>query len=283
MIYSHFVCSTSTNPISKTVNRRKMMNVKATWLVMVAGALCLATSLSLSAQVKTDVDTAAGKATVTSTTVSGTIIYVNGRDLVIKMDDGSLRHLTNVSPTATAMVDGKPITIKDAKVGMRLTKTVTTTTIPKTITTTQTVTGKVWYVNPPTTVILTLDNHTNQEFKVPQGQMFNINGKDVSVFHLKKGMIVSVTKIVEVPQVDIDKQQKLTGSMPPPPPPPPANQPIAMATLPPVPTPDVTEAAPAPAPAPALPKTGSELPLIGLLGFVSLAASFGVRAARRSS
>ncbi len=260
------------------------MNVKATWLVMVAGAVCLATSLSVSAQVKTDVDTAAGKASVHTTTVSGTVTYVNGNELIIKMDDGTLRHLTNVSPTQTAMVDGKTITIKDVKVGMRLSKTVTTTTIPKTITTTQTVTGKVWFVNPPTMVILTLDNNTNQEFKVPAGQMFNINGKDVSVFHLKKGMIVSVTKIVEVPQIDIEKQQKVTGSMPPPPPPPPANQPIAVATKAPTPVPAAAEPAPAPAaaPAPALPKTGSELPLIGLLGFASMAASFGLRALRRT-
>jgi LPXTG-motif cell wall-anchored protein len=254
------------------------MNRKKRWtqvlLTLAAGTICLAFALSLSAQVQTETSTTHQTPSVSSQTVGGTIVYVNGNDLIIKMDDGTLRHLTNVSPTATAVVDGKQITVKDAKVGMHLTKTITTTTTPKTITTTQSVTGKVWHISPPNSVILTLADGTNQQFKIPKDQKFNVDGQMVDAWGLKKGMMVSATRIVEVPETVVTQQAKITGTMPPPPPPPPADQPILVA---------VAEPAPAPAPAEApaaLPKTGSSLPLIGLLGFLSLAASFGVRAVR---
>ncbi len=113
--------------------------------------------------------------------------------------------------------------------------------------------------------------------------MFIINGQMVSAFGLKKGMTVSATKIVEVPETVVTQKRLLAGQMPPPPPPPP-DQPVLIAVLVPVPVPAAAPApAPAPeAPAPSLPKTGSSLPLIGLLGLLLMGASFGLRSFRRS-
>jgi LPXTG-motif cell wall-anchored protein len=144
-------------------------------------------------------------------------------------------------------------------------------TTPKVITTTQTVTGKVWHVNPPLNVILTMDDGTNQSFKIPNGQKFMVNGKETDAFGLKKGMMVSATKVVEEPITEVEHQAKLTGRMPPPPPPPAADQPILIAVITPAPA-----AAPEAAPA-ALPKTGSQLPLIGLFGLLLLAGSGMIR------
>jgi len=251
------------------------MNRATRWtqvLLLTVGVDCLA--VSVSAQVETTTQTTNGAPTVTSQSASGTIVYLNGNDVIIKMDDGSLRHFSNVSPTTTAMVDGKPITIKDAKVGMHVTKTITTTTTPQTVTTTKTVTGKVFNINPPISVILTMDNGKNQQFKIPKGQTFNVNGQTVDAWGLKKGMLVSATQVTEEPVTVVQQQAKLTGSMPPPPPPPPADQPILVAVM-------VPPPAPAPAAAPAaLPKTGSEIPLIGLLGLLSVALSLGLKAVR---
>ena len=244
-------------------------------LRVTAGTICLAFALSLSAQVQTDTTTTSQTPTVTTKTVGGTIVYVSGNDLILKMDDGTLRHFTNVSPTQTAIVDGKPITIKDAKVGMHLTKTITTTTTPKTITTTQSVTGTVWQVSPPNSVILTLDDGKNQQFKIPKDQKFNVDGQITDAWGLRQGMKISATRIVEAPETVVTQQAKITGTLPPPPPPPPPDQPILVAVVVPVPV-----AAPAEAPPAALPKTGSSLPLIGMLGFLSLAASLGLRAVR---
>jgi LPXTG-motif cell wall-anchored protein len=152
---------------------------------------------------------------------------------------------------------------------------VTVTTTPKVVTTVQTVTGKVWHINPPGTVILRLEDGTNQQFKIPKGQKFMVNGQETDAWGLRKGMNVSATKIVEVPETEVQHQQQVTGSAPPPPPAPAPDAPILVAS-----------AAPAPAPAQAeapaeLPATGSSIPLMGLLGGFLVLSSFGMRLARR--
>ena len=98
---------------------------------------------------------------------------------------------------------------------MMLQRTIITTTTPMVVTTIQTVTGKVWHVNPPLSVILTLEDNTNQEFKIPKDQKFNVDGQMVDAFALRKGMKVSATKIVEVPSVVSSTQQRVTGRTPP--------------------------------------------------------------------
>jgi LPXTG-motif cell wall-anchored protein len=158
---------------------------------------------------------------------------------------------------------------------MKLERTITVTTTPQVITTVQTVTGKVWHVTPPSSVILTLEDGTNQQFKIPKGQKFMVDGQETDAWGLKKGMKVSATKVVEQPATAVEHEKQLTGSMPPPPPPPPADAPILIA-----------QTAPAPAPAAAqapaeLPKTASEMPLIGLLGFLSLLSSIGLGKIRK--
>jgi LPXTG-motif cell wall-anchored protein len=129
---------------------------------------------------------------------------------------------------------------------------------------------------PPTSVILTLEDGKNQQFKIPKNQKFNVDGQMVDAWGLKKGMKISATKVVEVPETVVAQQRKVTGSSPPPPPPPPADVPVLVAEEVTVPV-EVAQAAPA-----ELPKTGSELPLIGLLGLLSLATSLGLRTARKS-
>jgi hypothetical protein len=190
------------------------------------------------------------------------------------MADGSIRHVANVPDSARVTVDGQQLGIHDLKPGMKLQRTITTTETPKVIKTVKSVKGTVWNVMPPSSVILTMENGKNQQFKIPSGQKFDVDGQMVDAWGLKKGMRVSATKVVEVPATDIDKEVKLTGKMPPPPPPPPPDVPILVVEE------IVVPVEVAAAPAPALPKTGSPLPLLGLLGFLSLASSLGLRAFR---
>ena len=248
-----------------------------TAMILAVGAIGLA--FTAIAQVQTSASSSSGAATHQVQVINATVVAVSGNDLVVKMEDGSLKHIANVPESARVTVDGKELGIHDLQPGMHLQKTVTTTTTPKIITTTQSVTGKVWFVNPPLSVILTLEDGKNQEFKIPKGQKFNVNGQMVDAWGLKKGMTVSATKVVEQPETVVTQQAKLTGKMPPPPPPPPADQPILVAVMVPVPAP---AAAPAPAaPAPEMPKTGSELPLTALFGLLSLAGSAGTRLYRK--
>jgi hypothetical protein len=254
------------------------MNAKTrwtnTWLVLVVAGVWLAFTLSMTAQVKSSTSETSHEAAVETSVARGEVVHVSGNDLVVKMEDGTLKHINNVPESARATVDGKEIGIHDIKVGMKLEKTITTTTTPKTITTVQTVTGKVWHVNPPTSVILSLEDGTNQKFNIPKDQKFDVDGQTVDAWGLKKGMKISATKIVEKPVTEVEQDAKVSGQMPPPPPAPPADAPILVAV-----------AAPAPAPAPAapaeLPKTGSPLALIGLLGTLSTAASVGLRVIRK--
>lgn len=245
-------------------------------LMLVVGVICFAFATSLRAQVTTESNTTSGQSTQQVTVERGEVVLVRGNDLVVKMEDGTLRHFPNVPESARATVDGRQLGIHDLKPGMKLERTITVTSTPKTITTVQTVTGKVWHVTPPSSVILTLEDGTNQQFTIPKDQKFNVDGQETDAFGLKKGMKISATKIVEVPEVHVQHEQRVSGSMPPPPPAPPVDAPILIAKAAPLPAP-VASAAPA-----ELPKTGSMLPLIGLLGSLLLFSSVGLGIFRKA-
>jgi len=221
------------------------MKLGADWiktgLSLAIGTLGLAFVVQTGAQVQTTTRTTAGESRYNVTVNRGEVYAVDGNDLIVKMEDGTFRHFPNVPESARATVDGKQIGIHDLKPGMKLQRTITTTTTPMIVTTIQTVTGKVWHVNPPRSVILTLEDNTNQEFKIPKDQKFNVDGQMVDAFALRKGMKVSATKIVEVPSVVSSEQQSVTGTTPQKGAPPKqvATKPQpATGTIPPSPTPD---------------------------------------------
>jgi hypothetical protein len=243
------------------------------WLMLAATATFFACAASMSGQVQTTADTTKVASSKEVTVERAEVVDVSGNDLIVKMEDGTIRHFPKVSESARATVDGKQMGIHDLKPGMKLQRTITVTKTPTVVTTTQQVTGKVWHVTPPSTVILTLDDGSNQKFDIPQGQKFNIDGRMTDAFGLKKGMKITATKIVEEPVDVYQREQQVAGTMPPPPPPPPADQPILIAVV-------IAPPPPASGPAPEMPKTGSFLPLIGLLGLCSLLASFGLKAIR---
>jgi hypothetical protein len=248
-------------------------------MILAVGAIGLAFAVKTSAQVQTSTEERKGQATQQVQVDRAEVVAVQGRDLIVKMEDGSLRHISNVPESARVSLDnGQEIGIHDVKPGMHLVKTVTTTTTPKVIVTTQTVTGKVWHVTPPTSVILTLENGENQTFRIPEGQRFMVNGQQTDAWGLRKGMNVSATRVVEEPVTQVQEEAKVAGSMPPPPPTPDATMPILVAVVKPAPAPAEPPAASAPA---ELPKTASDLPLIGLFGGMLIVGSFGIRVYRK--
>ena len=230
------------------------------------GALCIAFSLPSAAQVQTQTSEKKSVTTKTVTVERAEIVHIAGNDVVLRMEDGTLRDFDNVSENVTFMVDGRPVNIHNAKVGMKLEKQTIVSSTPRVITTVESVTGTVWHVSPPTTVILRLENGETQSFKIPNGQTFTIDGEEKDAWGLKKGMKVQATKVTEVPETLVSHEVKATGKMPPPPPVPKADVPILVAVLP-TPAAPMETAAARPEPAPKkLPKTASDLPLIGLLG-----------------
>ena len=268
-------------------------------LVLALGTVCVVFALNAGAQVKTTTSIQPGQSSKVVQVDRGEVLAVEGNDLIVRMEDGSVRHFENIPESAKVTVDGKQLGIHDLKPGMKLQRTITTTTTPHTVTTILTVTGKVWHVAPPLSVILTLENGTNQSFKIPKDQKFNVNGEMVDAFGLKKGMVVRAIKIVEeAPMTTTAEQKSVTGTMPTPPPTLPADTPLLIAEGAPTAAPlETTEApagaatkgapaspatsgassSPAPTEAPAAattevpaapvktnPTTGGYLPLIGL-------------------
>lgn len=232
--------------------------------------------------------------TTTTETRSGTVVYVSGNDLVVKRDDGVVKHFV-VPETTTVDVEGKQLTVHDLKPGMRLTRTITTVSKSENVQTVKVVKGKVWNVNPPY-VIVTLDNGQNKQYKVPDGMKFNVNGEEISVFHLRKGMYLTATIVTTTPETLVSSTSTVTGTAPamakaaPKPETPPligvllieerSTPAPAAATM----ASNEAPSAPAQEPKPIrLPKTASSVPLIEVLGFVALFAGLLLRGRRSRS
>ncbi len=243
---------------------------------MLAGLLLPAAAWAQDTSVSTTSQTGAAK--VTTSVEHGQVVMVSGNELIVKMSDGQVRHFT-APPGATVNVDGKNLTVSQLKPGMMLTRTITTTTVPKTVSTVRTIEGKVWYVNPPSTIILQFPDGPNKQYKVPSGQKFMVDGTMQSVFHVRKGMNISATVVTDAPLTVQSQTRTVAGVAPPPPPPPalppppPANTEVVMLIEQPTPAP----AAPVQTAAATLPKTASYTPLIGVVGLLLLAAGFSLK------
>jgi len=270
--------------------------------LVMAGIAVLAIAATGMAQDTSKTQTTTGTPTTSTTVERGEVIYASGNDLVVKMDTGEFRHM-NVPDSARATVDGKELSVHDLKPGMKLQRTITTTTTPKTVTTIRSIQGTVFSVTAPSTLILSFPEGPNKIYNVPKDQKFVIDGKTYTAFELKKGMKIAATVVSEATENVVAQTRQTTGAAPaaaPPPPPPPPPTPVvyvgvllievaAPPTPPPPPptrlaaTPNARAAAASPEPAPkTLPHTGSSLPLLGLMGLMLCTASLGIRMLRRS-
>ena len=253
------------------------MFVRVVLSASAAGLVALPTC----AQVQTKSSAETGQAVKEVKVERGEVVYVTGNDVVVRMEDGTIRHVANVPETARIMVDGKQLGVHDLKPGMKLERTITTTSTPRTVKTVQTVTGRISQIAPPTSVTLSLEDGTNQRFTIPKGQKFNVDGQMVDAFQLKKGMKISATKITEVPETVVAHESHVTGTMPPPPPAPPPDMPVLVVITREVAAPPAEQTRAEAAPD-RLPKTASFVPVVGILGLVFLSLSVGVRLFRRS-
>lgn len=246
--------------------------------LLATSVVVLGVSVLTNAQVQTQSTTSQGKPTVETKVQRGEVVYVSGNDVVVKTEDGQIKNYPNVPDSVKINVDGQQLTVHDLKPGMKLERTITTTTTPRTVKTVQSVTGTVWQVMPPTSVILTLEDGTNQQFKIPKGQKFTVNGAETDAFGLKKGMKISATKIVEAPQTEVAEQRTVTGEMPP------STEamagPVLIQSEPKQPTETAQAAAAAPGSTQQqLPQTASSLPLLAALGTFAMLAGLAIAAA----
>lgn len=251
---------------------------KATFMNKGTAAILLAlVSLGTAAAQDSTVTTIAhGQPSFDTQVKNAEIVYVEGNDLVLKLENGRVEHLV-VPNSDRFTIDGKQVSVHDLAPGTKLTQTITTTTTPRYVNSVRTIEGKVWHANAPKSLILTLPDNKNQVFNVPNHAKFVIDGKEKTVFDLKKGMKIKATivtddehTIVESNKVAFGQAPQLTM---------PRTTGVLLFLTPS--QPEVTLAS-AEQPAVLLPDTGSSLPLVGLTGALALAMSLGLWAVRRT-
>jgi len=240
-------------------------------------------AIGVSAQDTTSKTVLRGPARYDTTVKNAEVVYVEGNDLVLRVDNGKIEHLV-VPNTDRFTIDGKKRTVQELTAGTKLTQTITTTTAPRYVNTVRTLKGKLFHVNAPDSVILTLPEGTNHVYRIPSHAKFTINGEKKTAFDLKKGMIFEATIITDDSETVIERSESVVGQTPPP-----ASSVEAAVLLVEQPSaaPGLSAGAEQPAPyraeqiASTLPKTGTHLPLVGLLGAVTVAMSFGLSAIRK--
>jgi hypothetical protein len=126
--------------------------------------------------------------------VGATVVYVSGNDLLIKTTDGRLLNYTVPAGYQFTIASGK-VALKDLKAGAVLTGPVATGSEPLIIGHVQTVKAKVYVARPPDTVTLILSDGS-QDFVVPSGTMFTVNGAPVALSGLKRNDEVEVTLLM---------------------------------------------------------------------------------------
>src|SRR5689334_12428677 len=108
--------------------------------------LCLSLPAMMMAQVKTEKTTTQGQPSVETKVDRGEVVAVSGNDLIVKMENGQIENFANVPEDTKVTVNGQQLSIHELKPGMKLERTVSTTTTPQTVTTVRTVTGTVFHV-----------------------------------------------------------------------------------------------------------------------------------------
>jgi len=245
-----------------------MKSTRFTLFVVLAVALCVAGAAVAQTVIKSEVK-------------SGVVIGKTDHSVIVKGDDGTVKEY-EVPAGRTAMINGKETGLADLQIGTTVSATFNTVEKPVEVKTTTIKNGEVFSVTGSTLVTREKDGlHT---YTVPKGFRFKVEGRgEVTVNDLTKGMKLNATIVHTSTSMTTEVQRgKASGVAPAAP----APAPVVAAPAP-APAPVV---APAPAPAPVaaapakkkLPKTASPMPLIGLLGGLSVLAGAGLRAIRRS-
>lgn len=193
----------------------------------------------------------------------GTVVYVYGNNLVVKMSTGETKEF-DVPEGFLFNVDGKEVPVSALKPGTKLTSNITTTVTPTVVLVTEVREAEVVDKRGRTLVLRHADGKVKMYSHVPKDVVITMNGKEVDWRYIANGSRITATLVHEEIE-DVTEQHRSVGG----------SAPAAK------PAPVVAAPAPKPAPAPVLPKTGSTLPLAGLGGIALLILAIGIGIYRR--
>jgi len=263
------------------------LNVLSRWFALGAiGALILVSSpLRATAQDTTSTRVQPGTPTLETSVRNAQVVYVEGNDLVLKLEDGKVEHL-RVPDSDVFTIDGRNVGVGDLKPGTRITQTITTTTTPHYVNSVRTIKGKVWHVNAPSSVIVSLPDGKNHIFRVPSHAKFFVNGQPREVRDLRTGMSFEATIVTDDSHTVVSQNKTVVGEAPPPPLPRLVGVmlfPALTAELSPEAMPVGTVTAEHAWAQATLPQTASPLPLMGLFGLIAIALFLGLRLTRKTN
>ena len=215
----------------------------------------------------------------TSETKKFQVISVDGNRLVVKLPEGT-RELT-VPDDFRFTVDGKSLSVQELKPGMAGTATVTTRTTVTPVTVTEVKNGTVMQASGNSIIVRTetgIKMFTQADVD-KRGIKIMRDGQPATIadFHTNDRLTATIVTTMP-PKVLTEKEVAATLAKSG------AGTPAAAA---PAAAPQSASAAPTAAPSPGaaprtLPKTGSPVPLLGLIGLASLVAGMGLTLRRRS-
>jgi len=248
-----------------------MEKTKAVWRRAAMLAVCVAgVAVAASAQTTT-------KSTETK---HFTVVSVDGNKVVARLPEGT-REIT-VPDDFRFTVDGKEISVRELHPGMKGTAHITTTTTVTPVTVTEVKNGEVMQASGNSVLVRTAEgfkNFTEGDIS-KRGVTIIKDGQPVRLSDLHTGDRLSATIVTEHPPKVLTQRQvqaTITGAAP-------AatsgSAPAASRSTSSAATPAAAAGEPAAAPK-KLPKTASPLPLVGVLGALSLAMGLSLSIARK--
>ena len=142
----------------------------------------------------------------------GTVVHSVGNNLVVKMQDGSVQHFV-IPEDQTFDIDGKQVRTNDLKPGTRLMQAITTTTKDVTVSNIRNVDVRVIQVIPPH-LNVQLSDGTQKVLTVPDGTVFEIDGKNMKLTDLREGMRIESTVVTKTPQTVVSAEKRTAGVAP---------------------------------------------------------------------
>src|ERR1700735_2969466 len=152
--------------MSRLNNMSRLLGREATGAVVLAVVALGSVSSPARAKDTTTTTVKHGESSDDTRVRNAEVVYVEGNDLVLKLEDGKVEHLV-VPESDTFTVNGSALSVHELVPGTKLTQTITPATSPRSVTSIRTLQGTVWHVNAPaSTVILTLPEGKNQSYTI---------------------------------------------------------------------------------------------------------------------